>query len=161
FGSSNGAFGNTAIHLTGSGATGIVIAGNYIGTDPTGTQPVWNGPGVVIDGGAFGNTVGGTTAADRNVIGGNLQSAVWITGSGTRQNVVAGNYIGTDVNGLAAVPNAGPFEGAGVRIDGGASDNLIGGSAPGAGNLISGNGGHPLFTDITHSGVGLGISGVG
>jgi Tol biopolymer transport system component len=153
--------GNTAIHLTGTGATGIVIAGNYIGTDPTGTQPVWNGPGVVIDRGASGNTVGGTTAADRNVISGNLRSAVWITGSGTRQNVVAGNYIGTDVSGLAAIPNcAGNTQGV-VSIDGGASDNVIGGSAPGAGNLISGNGNLALFPAGTRFGDGVGINGVG
>jgi hypothetical protein len=148
FGNTYYGTGNTPIHLTGPGATGIVIAGNYIGTDPTGTQPVWNGAGVVIDGGSSGNIVGGMTAADRNVISGNLQSAVRITGSGTQRNVVTGNYIGTDVSGLAAVPNSAVNGRGVVRIEGGASDNLVGGSADGAGNVISGNS-NTLSVEIT------------
>src|SRR5262249_36379822 len=70
--------------------------------------------------------------------------------------------IGTDVSGLAAIPNSAPNGAGVVRIDGGASDNLIGGSAPGAGNLISGNN-NTLFSpgDISHWGDGIGISGVG
>jgi hypothetical protein len=161
FGNTDFGSGNNAIHLAGAGATGIVIAGNYIGTDPTGTQPVWNADGVLIDGGASGNTVGGTTAADRNVISGNYQAAVNLTDSGTKFNVIAGNYIGTDVSGLAAVPNSAPNGLGVVRIYGGASDNLIGGSAPGAGNLISGNNITKLTGDISHTGDGIGITGVG
>jgi parallel beta-helix repeat protein len=155
FGNIDFASGNNAIHLAGAGATGIVIAGNFIGTDPTGTQPVWNAVGVQIDGGASGNTVGGTTAADRNVISGNYQAAVSLTDTGTKFNLIAGNYIGTDVNGLAAVPNVSNYFGV-VRILGGASDNLIGGSAPGAGNLISGNN-----SPQAHTGDGIGIIGYG
>ena len=48
---------------------------------------------------------------------------------------VQGNYIGTNSSGLAAVPNSS----VGVAITN-ASNNTIGGTAPGAGNLISGNG---------------------
>ena len=54
--------------------------------------------------------------------------------------MVEGNYIGSDVTGTTYVPN-GAFNGndiAGVQIDDSAG-NTIGGTATGAGNLISGN----------------------
>jgi len=54
----------------------------------------------------------------------------------TSNNAVQGNFVGTDVTGTLAVPNTGP---AGIWIGNGASNNSIGGLAPGAGNLISGN----------------------
>ena len=40
------------IHITGTGATGDWIYGNFLGTDPTGTQAEPNDAGVEIDGGA-------------------------------------------------------------------------------------------------------------
>jgi hypothetical protein len=48
-------------------------------------------------------------------------------------NVVKGNFIGTNVSGTSALPN-----GLGVEINN-APDNTIGGSRPAARNLISGN----------------------
>ena len=51
-------------------------------------------------------------------------------------NVVEGNFIGTNVTGTSAASN----ESNGVHLSGGAADNTIGGSAPAARNLISGNG---------------------
>src|SRR5262249_13748339 len=50
-------------------------------------------------------------------------------------NAILGNYLGTDVTGTAAVPN----QRDGVAISSGAAGNTVGGTAPGAGNLISGN----------------------
>ncbi len=58
----------------------------------------------------------------------------------TANNLVEGNYIGTDVTGTAAIANAGP----GVLIKE-ASSNTIGGPAAGAGNLISGNADDGIF----------------
>ncbi len=55
--------------------------------------------------------------------------------SAASHNTVAGNYIGTDVTGTAALGNTV----LGVNILNGASNNTVGGTAPGAGNLISGN----------------------
>src|SRR5438132_1603726 len=49
-------------------------------------------------------------------------------------NVVSGNFIGTDVTGATEMPNATP----GVLISTG-SNNLIGGTTAAARNLISGN----------------------
>jgi hypothetical protein len=99
------------IRITGAGATGNVIAGNYIGTNATGTAALPNiGSGVRIDTGAQANRIGtnGDGVADdaeRNVISGNGTQGVRITGSGTNSNVVAGNYIGTNATGTAALPN--------------------------------------------------------
>jgi titin len=59
---------------------------------------------------------------------------VWIDGAATVSNTVAGNWIGLDATGLAALPNQ-----AGVRISGGAHDNMIGGATLAASNLISSN----------------------
>jgi uncharacterized repeat protein (TIGR01451 family)/CSLREA domain-containing protein len=114
------------------GASGNTISGNFIGTDPTGAGSVSStGDGVSIAGPS--NKVGGTNPAARNVISGNTNRGIIITANG---NSVQGNFIGTNRNGTAAVPNLAN----GIQITGGA-DNIIGGTTPGAGNLISGNGG--------------------
>ena len=53
---------------------------------------------------------------------------------GASNNAVLGNFIGTNAAGTAALGN-----GTGVLIDNGASNNMIGGTGAGAGNVISGN----------------------
>jgi autotransporter-associated beta strand protein len=117
------------------------VQGNYIGTDVTGTTPLGNGShGVVVEGGS--NTIGGTTATARNLISGNSGGGVVIFSTG---NQVEGNYIGTDITGKNAMPNA-----VGVGMDTAAINNTIGGTMPGAGNLISGNSGDGV--DIGSSG---------
>ena len=217
------------IHITGTGATGDWIYGNFLGTDPTGTQAEPNdygveidggasdnligtngdgverrgraepdsaatcslasgstakarmatpsratssarvspgmspwttaprrstttpadfiGGGVVIEGGASGNRIGtdGSSVDDagqRNVIAGSGNDGIDIVGAGTDGNIVAGNFIGTDVTGTIALGIADD----GVFIADGASSNWIGvnpdgGTAVGdEGNVISGNG---------------------
>src|SRR5918998_4161872 len=59
------------LRIEGAHATGNKVTGNYIGTDASGTQDLGNFAGVRVSSGS-GNTVGGTTAAERNVISGNL-----------------------------------------------------------------------------------------
>ena len=76
--------------------------------------------------------IGGTTAAARNVISGNGNGGIEIGGNA---NVVQGNFIGTNAAGTAAVPNRAEYR----SSDSASTDNLIGGTAAGAGNLISGN----------------------
>src|SRR5439155_20305296 len=88
--------------------------------------------GVIINTGAANNTVGGLTAADRNVIAAN-QFGVGIFNASTG-NVVEGNYIGTDKTGLFALGN-----GRGVTISLSAFGNTIGGTTAAARNVISGN----------------------
>jgi len=112
------------------------IRGCWFGLNHAGTASAPNvTQGVFISSGAHTNTIGGTTVADRNVISGNGQYGIWISGATTRANVVSGNYIGTSLNGLAAVPNA--F--GGVIATDGSYQNVIGGTPPGARNVISGN----------------------
>src|SRR5262249_25644604 len=81
------------------------------------------------------NLVGGTTAADRNVISGNTWIGIELTGAGATGNRIQGNYIGLSVAGSSAVPNKND----GIVGGGGASGTLIGGTVPGAGNVVSGN----------------------
>jgi hypothetical protein len=81
-----------------------------------------------------GNTIGGALSEERNVISGNAGNGVTFTDPAGNGNVVAGNYIGTNLNGSAALPN----NGSGVFITSGAANNTIGGTA-GARNVVSGN----------------------
>jgi hypothetical protein len=117
----------------GSGATSNLVQGNRIGTNAAGTAALANLDGVVIDGGASYNTIGGTAPGAGNTISGNTDYGVWVTLSGTTGNLVQGNRIGTNAS-TAALPN-----GTGVEIDDGASGNTIGGTAAGAGNTIAYN----------------------
>ena len=118
-------------------ATGNRIEGNFVGTDPSGTQDLGNGGGVTIFSGGVtvpstNNTVGGTTSAARNVLSGNGLEGVEIRGFAATGNQVSGNYIGTDASGTEDLGN-----GVGMRLDG--PSNTLGGTTFGAGNLISGN----------------------
>jgi uncharacterized repeat protein (TIGR01451 family) len=130
----------TGILVDGTSADGNTIAGNTIGTDATGTIGRPNGRGIVVQNGADNNTIGGTTAAARNLISGNAIEGILISGSTASTTTVQGNYIGTNAAGTAAVPNA--FHG--VALSAGTHDNVIGGTAAGAGNVISGNGGNGI-----------------
>jgi uncharacterized delta-60 repeat protein len=119
-------FSGDGILITGAGATGNVIAGDYIGTDLSGTVALGNlGDGVLINGGASSNTIGGTTAGARNILSGNHRYGLelWSTGPG---NAIEGNFIGTDTSGLTALPNWW----SGMYVGNGSSNNLIGGSWP-------------------------------
>ncbi len=129
--------GGSGVHITGSGTNGNVVEGNYIGVDASGGYGNVGdaGYGVQIDSGASSNTVGSTSYAGRNVISGNGASGVFIGSVGTTNNVVEGNYIGTDSTGLYPVGNAID----GVDIANGATSNAIGGSVSGVLNVISAN----------------------
>ena len=121
----------------------VAIEGNFIGTDAAGTNAVPTGLGILINGGS--NTrVGGTAPAQRNLISGTWDFGLAVA-SGVGVNVllggdgtlIQGNYIGTDASGTASVGNTigvlvGP---AGATTVGSVT---IGGTAAGAGNLISG-----------------------
>jgi len=124
-----------------SGATGNHLRGNYIGLGPDGALEIGNSShGVVVSSGAAGNTIGGTAAGTGNVISGNGTGGVELTGTGTG-NKLQGNYIGTDAAGTAARPN-GSY---GVGLFGGTAGNTVGGTAAGAGNVISGNADHGVY----------------
>jgi hypothetical protein len=129
---------------------GNVIQGNYVGLDPTGTtatgQPgyIAGVTGIFIEN-STGNLIGGTTAAARNVVAGfqiNIALEENQPGLPPGNNVVEGNYIGTNAAGTAVplgVPALTTGFAEGVSISSYASGDTIGGTTPGAGNLISGN----------------------
>src|SRR5262249_51202319 len=77
---------------------GNIIQGNFIGTDPTGSFALPNNSsGIIVS--SLDNLIGGLTAAARNVISGNLNSGVLLLNSGANNNIVEGNYIGTNALG--------------------------------------------------------------
>jgi titin len=120
------------LHL--SGTTGNLVQGNYIGTDRTGTVAVHNaGDGVTLFG-APGNTIGGTNTGAGNLLSGNSQGGVGLKGAGSHNNLVQGNFIGTDASGGRALGNT--FSG--ITIFGGNS-NLVGGTTTAARNIVSAN----------------------
>src|SRR5207245_11455163 len=71
------------VDLANSGTSGNLVEGNYIGTDITGTVSLPNSNGVVVQGGASNNTIGGAVAAARNIISGNNTFGVYVASSGT------------------------------------------------------------------------------
>ncbi|MCB0276081.1 MAG: T9SS type A sorting domain-containing protein, partial [Calditrichaeota bacterium] len=98
--------------------------------------------GVTVRGGTSNNIIGGTSAASRNVIGGNISSGagVWIEDVGSDSNLVVGNFLGVNKNGTGAVSNF-----FGVYVTNAAKDNQIGGATLAERNLISGNTGYGVF----------------
>ncbi len=111
------------------------VAGNYIGTNAAGSAALGNGADGVVVHGSY-TVVGGPTLADGNVISGNVDDGVELSGAGAFENLVTSNQIGIDSTATAAIPN-----GYGVYISGDAQDNSIGArEAQGGGrNRISGN----------------------
>jgi hypothetical protein len=146
-----------------SRTVGNTIQGNLIGTDPAGTAAVGNGNGIVINGGQ-NNTIGGTTAAARNIISGNIVHGIVIRDSA---NGVQGNFIGTDITGTAKVGNGGD----GVVVSGLfgfiANGVTIGGTTAAARNIISGSGlngvelGDASTTLIQGNFIGTDVNGTG
>src|SRR5262249_22237229 len=103
--------GSAGIRL--AGASQNIVAGNYIGIDVTGMVAIPNlNNGITLDSGAQNNRIG-TNAdgngddAERNVISGNTVTGVGIVTATSTGNVIAGNYIGTNAAGSAALPNNG------------------------------------------------------
>jgi CSLREA domain-containing protein len=119
-----------SVYIGFSGASNNnIVAGNWFGVDATGmTYLGGTNTSIRVDGSS--NTIGGTTPAARNVIAGGSDMVYMFQGGG---NVVQGNYIGTNAAGTAALFGAGPVNGIKFALSLG---NTIGGSVPGAGNVI-------------------------
>jgi hypothetical protein len=153
------------------GADGTSVLGNYVGTDPTGTRAIPNLTGIHFNGPYANSVIGGTIAGAGNLVSGNsigigLGAASNRLQAGTASGVVVqGNLVGTSGNGEDAIANV-----QGITIDG--SQNLIGGIAGGAGNVIAFNGigvtvengtGNQILSNAIYSnsrfGISLGTSG--
>jgi len=128
---------NIGISVSGSGTMSNTVSGNYIGTDVNGAAALGNtSNGVYISDGPQFNVVGGTTAAERNIISGSsTNQGIHIRGG--HANTVIGNYIGVDASGAVALGN----HYSGILINNGSQHNVVGGSTAGERNLISGNDG--------------------
>lgn len=141
--------GGSGVFLTGAAATGNVIQGNYIGTNVTGSGPLKNqkmGLGIGSSPGAVGansNTIGGTNGitpggactGSCNLISGNQDNGIFISGVESYGHIIRGNYIGTNAAGTSGVGNG--LDGIGLLS---AQNNTIGGSNANERNIISANG---------------------
>ncbi len=130
------------------GGSGNRVSGCFIGTDPSGNVASPNrigvglespNPGVVI---VAQTLIGGNDPGSRNIISGNSSSVAGgygvVVGFGVSSTTLAGNYIGTNAAGTLSLPNGSGLIGDGVLVSS-AGDTVIGGTAKGAGNVISGN----------------------
>ena len=109
--------------------TGNVIEGNTIGGN--------GGSGVEIGFGAAGNTVGGTATGAPNAIYGNTGAGVLVSGQDSSGNLIDGNFIGTDANGLGSPQNPGtqlPNGTGGIKFAESASGNSVTGGTVFAGS---------------------------
>lgn len=125
--------------IYGDNATDNVVVGDFIGTNATGsfgaTTSVINASGLEIMQGATRTVIGGSTPAERNVISGNSRHGVWISYEGSDRTRILNNLIGLNPSGTARLPNLAQ----GVDLNAQSSFNIVGGTAPGERNVISGN----------------------
>jgi hypothetical protein len=145
--------GNVAygIDIFGAGCFANEIRGNYLGTDCSGSYAVPNTYGILFDDRSNHNLVSG------NLISGNTAFGAYFYNNGTNTNTLTGNLIGTNAEGIAAIPNE-----TGVHIDGASFGNII------DSNLISGNSANGItvfasYTDIniiTRNRIGTDITGI-
>jgi len=121
--------------LAGAGTSFNVVQRNYIGSDLAGSNSVPNATGIGLWDAATNNTIGGPPpTGSGNLLSGNTDYGLFLADAGTRSNLVSLNLIGTQADGMGALPN-----GIGVGIFGGASQNTI------FGNTVSGNNGDGIL----------------
>ncbi|MEA3186693.1 MAG: hypothetical protein QOD99_523, partial [Chthoniobacter sp.] len=121
--------GNALNGITCNAGADTAIIGNMIGTDATGAKPLGNK--------FIGVNISRSDHAiiKKNVISGNGAGIYFAAFSGTSAGATAeGNFIGTGDGGSPAIPN----DGTGVLFLG-ASNCTLGGTTPGAGNVIAFN----------------------
>ncbi|MHC4112214.1 MAG: tail fiber domain-containing protein, partial [Planctomycetota bacterium] len=131
------------------GAANVVVQGNFIGVDALGKSVIGNGDfGIVVNTRIINCLIGGTSKGASNVISGNTLGGVYLGWSA----IVQGNYIGTDMAGQLALGNG---SGPGVWWFH-AGGSIIGGTEPGAGNMIAYNDmGIATPANASHSGVSM------
>jgi titin len=138
-------FGSHGIQVDGGSSNAFVA--NFIGTDALGTVARGNSLEGIFLNGSSGNTVGGLTGAERNVISANGDAGIYILNGSS--NTVLGNYIGTTGAGSAALGNG--------------NNGIIVYASPGlgtSGNRLGRAGGRNLISGNRASGIYLSGSGV-
>ncbi len=119
--------GSGGIQMWSSASTGNTVLGNYVGTDWTGEKAIGNVRNGIANDGAPYNTIGGTSAAAKNVVAGNTHDGIIVSGAGSKGIKVIGNYVGTNAAGTKAIANG--MYGIEISRDGNVVQN----------NLVSGN----------------------
>ena len=140
--------GQLGVYINGinGNVTGNVIQGNLIGLDASGANGLGNGQAAIGINGAANNQIGGLRAGARNVLSASIISGgvggfgITIINAGATNNIIQGNYIGTDITGMVGRGNAA----LGIDIEN-ANGTQIGGTAAGAGNLISANNSQGIY----------------
>lgn len=126
------------IRIEGTGTDNNFVLGNYLGPSSRGgglyAGDTYSENGVVITDGARYNRIGSPAPAGGNVISLNRFAGVLITGAGSSENRLIGNFLGVSGAAISSAPN-----GSGVVIRDGASNNFIGGYTEEERNIISGN----------------------
>ncbi len=133
-------FSADGIRIAAGLGTNNKVEGNFIGTDPSGTQALGNGvffagsgnEGAVFVSSGDNTTIGGATKEARNLISGNNTTGIRLQSS---DNTVAGNLIGTQKDGKTALPNLR----SGVNLDSGTIATTVGGNTANASNVIAFN----------------------
>ncbi|MEM7474160.1 MAG: dockerin type I domain-containing protein [Planctomycetota bacterium] len=141
--SSNGRYG---VEITGGTFSHLVLSenrilGSNIGTTPDGGTSRPNAMGGVLIQNVLGNTVGGDSLSDRNIISGNGGPGVEIRGVRSRLNVVQGSWIGPGLP-LGAVPLGNV--GHGILLTDSATNNTIGSALASARTVVSANAGYGI-----------------
>ncbi len=115
--------------------SGAFVRGNYIGTNAAGAAALPNaGSGILVR--TADNIIGGETGGFRNIISGNAQNGIAISGSDASGTRIYDNWIGQNVSG-APLGNGAD----GVWIGNGAAGTFTGGTTGSRPNVIRDNGG--------------------
>ena len=116
-----------------------VIQGNYVGVDLTGTRAFDTNGEIELGGASTGNLVGGSTPEARNLVASGIGISL------SQGNTVHGNYVGVDYTGMQPLEERDGFTYALTLLR--ASDNQIGGTGNGEGNILVGTFFHARLTD--------------
>jgi hypothetical protein len=131
-------FGGAGVYAINSGAH--TIESCLIGVEADGETPDGNDIGIQLHN-SPSNTIGGSLSAvprESNVVSGNVDQGVMVTGDASTDNLILGNIIGLNFDGDSAVGNGS----IGVEIKDHADGNTVGSTSLDSRNVISANGTH-------------------
>ncbi|MGO9917048.1 MAG: hypothetical protein ACLQIB_20415, partial [Isosphaeraceae bacterium] len=130
-----------------------LVASDYLGVGPSGTQAQPNGTGISIIG-SPSNTVGGITAGAGNVVSGNSGAGIAISGaSGT---TLFNNQVGVGADGVTPLGNGSD----GIQITD-SPDTQVGGVSPGQANVIGCNHGNGINVTGASGGTSIEADAIG
>lgn len=119
---------NTQFSAASTG-TGLIVQGNYIGTDVTGTKALGKSGIRLV---ASSNLIGGTDAGAGNIISTGPGAGI-VLELGANGNTIQGNFIGVTADGSAALGSGSTA----IYLQRGNNNNLIGGDTAAARNVMA------------------------